>query len=128
MDDREFMQMAIDEARKSVPEGDGRTHPRVGVVVVKDGLVIATAHRGELKAGEHAEFTALEGKCSEELLAGVTVYTTLEPCVVRSPPKTPCAHRLIERKVARVVIGMLDPNPKISGKGQLALRRANVQT
>jgi hypothetical protein len=46
-DDRTYERLAIDEARKSVPE-DERVHPRVGVVVVKDGKILASAHRGEI--------------------------------------------------------------------------------
>ena len=57
--DRKFARLAIDEARKSVPENDGRPHPRVGAVVVKNGEVLATAHRGEGE-GNHAEYIALE--------------------------------------------------------------------
>ena len=114
-DDRQFMEMAIEEARKSTGE-DGRSHPKVGAVVVKDGRVLAKAHRGEF-LGCHAEYIALEKKLVDQSLAGSTVYTTLEPCTSRNHPKIPCASRLIERKVARVVIGILDPNPKISGRG-----------
>jgi pyrimidine deaminase RibD-like protein/NTP pyrophosphatase (non-canonical NTP hydrolase) len=125
--DRDFMRMAIDEARKCKGE-DERSHPKVGAVVVKDGLVLAVAYRGELADGEHAEFTALEKKLSADALANSTVYTTLEPCTSRNHPKVPCAERLIERKVARVVIGTLDPNPEISGKGQRRLREANIAT
>lgn len=115
-DDRKFARLAIEEARHSVPE-DGRVHPKVGVVVVKDGRVLATAHRGEFPQC-HAEFVALEKKLPEISLAGSTVYTTLEPCTSRNHPKVPCATRLAERKVARVVIGMLDPDDLISGRGQ----------
>jgi pyrimidine deaminase RibD-like protein len=127
-DDRQFMEMAIDEARKSTGE-DGRSHPKVGAVVVKDGrvLALAKAHRGEFP-GCHAEYIALEKKLVDQSLAGSTVYTTLEPCTSRNHPKIPCASRLIERKVARVVIGILDPNPKISGRGQRALRKASIVT
>lgn len=125
-DDRQFMKMAIDEARKSRAE-DGRFHPKVGAVVVKDGRVLARAHRGEI-FGCHAEFIALEKKLADQSLAGATVYTTLEPCTSRNDPKIPCAIRLIDRKVARVVIGTLDPNPRISGRGQRALRKANIET
>src|SRR5438045_6903880 len=110
--DREFMELAIKEAQKSIPE-DSRVHPKVGVVVVKDGNVLARAYRGE-SLGKHAEFIALEGKLSGEILAGATIYTTLEPCTSRTHPKVPCAKRLADRRVARVVIGMLDPNPAIS--------------
>ena len=126
-DDRKFARMAIDEARKSVGEKDDRVHPKVGAVVVKDGRVLSTAHRGE-QPGNHAEFVALEKKLSDEAVAGATVYTTLEPCTTRNHPKIPCAERLIERRVARVVIGMLDPDDRISGKGVRKLRKAGIET
>jgi len=126
-EDQQYMRMAIDEARRSTAE-DSRTRPMVGAVVVKDGHVIARAFRSELSPGEHAEYTALEKKAASEPLAGATVYTTLEPCTTRNHPKVPCAERLIERKIARVVIGMLDPNPAICGKGQRRLREANIIT
>ena len=63
------------------------------------------AHRGE-SPKSHAEYIALDDKLSDDLVAGATVYTTLEPCTTRKRPKIPCARRLIDRKVARVVIGM----------------------
>lgn len=119
-DERKFMELTIEEARKSVGEND-RSHPKVGAVVVKDGKVVS-AHRGELGNGEHAEYTALERKLADEIVAGATIYTTLEPCTTRNHPKVPCARRLIERKLGRVVIGMLDPNPAICGKGERLLR------
>jgi len=125
-DDRRYARLAIEEARKSVPE-DKRIHPRVGVVVVKDGRVLATAHRGEFPQC-HGEFIALVKKLADVSLAGSTVYTTLEPCTSRNHPKVPCAIRLAERKVARVVIGMLDPDDRISGRGQRALRKAGITT
>ena len=126
-DDYKFARQAIEEARKSVSEQDGRPHPMVGAVVVKNGKVLSTAHRGEVP-GNHAEYFALEKKLSDEAVSGATVYTTLEPCTTRKPPKFPCAARLIERKVARVVIGMLDPDPRITGRGQRILRGANIIT
>src|SRR5262245_10064441 len=105
-DDIAYMKLAIEEASKSRSE-DERTHPRVGVVVVKDGQILAKAHRGESNLGEHAEYTALERKLSNDVVAGATVYTTLEPCTTRNHPKMPCAHRIFDRRVRRVVIGML---------------------
>jgi pyrimidine deaminase RibD-like protein len=124
--DRVFEQMAVEEARLSVAE-DNRTHPKVGAVVVKNGKVVSKAHRGE-NPKCHAEFIALEGKLSDDVVAGSTVYTTLEPCTTRNHPKIPCAQRLIERRVARVVIGMLDPNPEIRGMGEQVLNDAGVET
>jgi pyrimidine deaminase RibD-like protein/NTP pyrophosphatase (non-canonical NTP hydrolase) len=126
-DERHFMQLAIEEAKRCKSE-DGRAHPRVGAVVVHNGVVLASGHRGELKPGEHAEYTVLERKLEDEIVAGAVVYTTLEPCTTRNHPKVPCADRLVARKVARVVIGMLDPNPQIRGTGQLKLREANIAT
>jgi pyrimidine deaminase RibD-like protein/CheY-like chemotaxis protein len=126
-DDRRWIELAIAESRKCVSE-DERVHPVVGVVVVKDGELIATAYRGESGPGNHAEYCALERALADEIVAGATVYTTLEPCTTRNHPKVPCAERLIERKVARVVIGMLDPNPSIRGHGFQRLRQANIIT
>jgi pyrimidine deaminase RibD-like protein len=122
-----FARMAIEEAKRSVPERDGRIHPKVGVVIVKDGRVLAKAHRGEFPEG-HAEFIALEKKLTDASVVGATVYATLEPCTARNHPKVPCATRLAERKVARVFIGMLDPNPDIRGMGQMLLGKADIET
>lgn len=123
--DRFFATMAIEEALKSVPE-DTRPHPKVGAIVVKNGEVLCKAYRGEnLKS--HAEYIALEDKLADDLVAGATVYTTLEPCTTRIHPKIPCAQRLIDRKVARVVIGMLDPNPDIRGMGDKRLSDAGIE-
>src|SRR6185437_3958801 len=125
MDDKALIELSIAEARKCVPE-DSRVHPKVGVVVARSGKEPTMGYRGELGQGEHAEYTVLERKLPEEAVAGATIYTTLEPCTDRNHPKVPCVERLIERKVARVLIGMLDPNPKISGKGVRRLREANI--
>jgi len=125
--DRDFMRIALEEAKKCKPEDD-KVRPKVGVVVVRSGKEIARAHRGELGPGEHAEYTALERKLPNESIVGCTIFTTLEPCTSRNDPKVPCVERLALRKVDRVVIGMLDPNPEISGKGQMRLRDAGIAT
>lgn len=124
--DEAFMRMAVNEAAKCVAEPGG-ARPRVGAVVARDAELLCTAFRGELKAGDHAEFTALEGKLASTSVAGATVYTTLEPCTTRNCPKLPCAERLIQRKVARVVIGTLDPNPNISGSSLFRVAKGRLE-
>lgn len=116
---------AIQEARRCQPKNV--KDPLVGAVAVdREGKLIDVAYRGEIEEGDHAEYTLLERKLPKHTLAGATIYTTLEPCTERNPPKIPCADRLYDRQVARVVVGMLDPNRKISGDGVRRLQAAKI--
>lgn len=125
--DYEYMKMAIEAARKCQPE-DERVHPKVGAVLVRSDMPPVVGYRGELGRGDHAEFTILEKKLKDESVVGATLYCTLEPCTTRKHhSKVPCAERIAECKVSRVVIGMLDPNPSIKGNGVERLRQANIR-
>lgn len=88
-DDRKFAAMAIEQAAQSKDENQSKAHPRVGAVVVKNGQVLGVAHRGQKEPGEHAEYTVLERVLGSVDVSSATVYTTLEPCTYRNPPKIP---------------------------------------
>ncbi len=113
-----FCELAVAEARKSIAEDDGKPHPYVGVVIVKDGKILATGYRGESGVGDHGEYCALK-KLNGTDVQGATVYTTLEPCSERNPPKKSCTERLINAKVARVVSGSADKDESVYGHSTL---------
>lgn len=121
--DLDAMYMAI--ALRLAAKGRGRTspNPMVGAVVVKAGRVIASGwHR---KAGEpHAEAIAL--KKAGKNAKGATLYVTLEPCSHTNKRTPPCSPLVIASGVKRVVVAMIDPNPRVSGGGIRAIRRAGI--
>jgi ATP-dependent DNA helicase RecG len=116
--DRQFMEIAVEEMLQSRSEHANKFDPMVGVVIVDSkGRILARAHRGNFVAGEHAEFTAIMKAASDHDLTSSTLYTTLEPCTVRSPSKKSCTQRILESGIKRVVVGLSDPNPTVHGSG-----------
>jgi diaminohydroxyphosphoribosylaminopyrimidine deaminase/5-amino-6-(5-phosphoribosylamino)uracil reductase len=120
--DERYMRLALRHARKGL--GKTSPNPAVGAVLVRAGEVLATGwHRRA--GGPHAEIETLDALPSLELAAGGTLYVTLEPCstVGRTPP---CTNAIIKAKVARVVIGAIDPNPHHQGRGLDQLSQAGI--
>jgi ATP-dependent DNA helicase RecG len=81
-DRTDFAALAVEEARRSAQE-PGRISLFVGAVASLGEKFLGAAHRGEINPGDHAEFTLLERKLQTATLAGVTIFTTLEPCTHR---------------------------------------------
>jgi len=127
--DRELMQMTIDVMNKSVnePRPDGKVPPKVGAVVLFPDGRIETAHRGQLREGDHAEFTLLERKLGNESLENCILFTTLEPCVKRNPPKVPCCRRTTNARIRKVFVGIEDKDPTVDGKGIKHLEENGVE-
>ena len=120
-DPRKLMEEAIKVMRASVHEAraDGKTSPMVGVVLRKPDGTVETACRGELRYGDHAEFTLLERKNRDQKLDGALLFTTLEPCgpKARSFPKLCCAERIELARIKEVWVGIEDPDPTVDRKG-----------
>ena len=119
--DRGAMQRALELAERGLHSTD--PNPRVGCVIVQGGRTVGEGWHE--RAGEaHAEVVALRAAGSEA--QGATAYVTLEPCshVGRTPP---CVDALIAARVRRVVFAMLDPNPRVHGRGAERLAAAGIQ-
>jgi len=119
-DDVLHMRAALALARR----GNGRTwpNPSVGCVIVKDGRVVGRATTAQ-GGRPHAEPQALT--MAGAAARGATAYVTLEPCCFhgRTPP---CTDALIAAGVARVVVGVRDPDPRVNGAGLVRLRAAGI--
>ncbi len=101
-------------------------NPRVGCVLVRDGRWLAEGST-QRAGGRHAEAQALHEAALQGVdVRGATAYVTLEPCS-RTGRTPPCADALIAAGVARVVIALQDPNPKVAGGGIVRLRAAGIQ-
>jgi diaminohydroxyphosphoribosylaminopyrimidine deaminase/5-amino-6-(5-phosphoribosylamino)uracil reductase len=118
-DDERWMDVALTQAKNGKPS----PNPHVGAIVVKNGEVVASAHH-ERAGTDHAEVAALRAAGAKA--AGASLYVTLEPCNHhgRTPP---CTDAIIAAKVARVVIGVRDPNPHVEGQGIERLREAGIE-
>ena len=119
--DIEYMQRAIALAKKGA--GFVNPNPMVGCVVVKDNEIIAEGYH-EYYGGLHAERNALTNTSAD--CKDATLYVTLEPCCHHG--KTPpCTDIIIEKGIKKVVVGLLDPNPLVSGKGISILQNAGIE-
>ena len=126
----ELMRLAIDESYNSVPEHKDKADPLVGAIIAtKDGEILAAAHRGELREGEHCEYTLIERKLKDKNLKECQLYVTLEPCIdeARKHPKRGCATHITKARINTVYIGMRDPNPKVENIGATFLRKKGIK-
>lgn len=123
-DDEQYMRRAIELAMR----GAGRVapNPMVGAVLVHDGRIISEGWHvayGDL----HAETACLQNVTAgnKVLIPHSTMYVTLEPCAHQGK-QPPCAHKLVQEGIRRVVVAIEDPFPAVSGKGIAVMRCAGI--
>ena len=124
-EDEKYMARCLQLARHG--ELTTAPNPMVGAVIVHEGRIIGEGwHRRY--GGPHAEVNAIRSVRPEDeaLLREATIYVSLEPCSHwgKTPP---CAELLAEKGLRRVVVGCLDPNERVSGRGVLRLREAGAE-
>ena len=124
--DRKYMERAIELA--SLARGNTSPNPLVGAVIVARNRIIGEGYHA--RAGEaHAEVAAINSVREKDLLKEACMYVNLEPCshYGRTPP---CALRIKEEGIARVVIACTDPSTKVNGRGIEIIRStgADVET
>jgi len=120
-----WMRLAIEEAE--LARGTTGDNPWVGCVIVSpSGALIGRGHT-QGPGEDHAEIAAArDAEARGHSVVGATLYSTLEPCSFHG--RTPaCSRSIAARGVARVVIGMRDPHPRVDGQGIAILREAGVE-
>ncbi len=128
---RKLMVKAIEVMKRSLiePRTDKKASPLVGAVLLKPDGTVRTASRGELRHGDHAEYTLLERKLRDERLDGSILFATLEPCApgARKHPKLACAERIVNARIAEVWVGIEDPDPTVDRQGIRYLEENGVK-
>lgn len=117
------MQRCLDLAIKGI-----RTvspNPMVGCVIVHKNKIIGEGYH-EVFGKEHAEVNAINQVQDKELLKESKLYVSLEPCT-HSGKTPPCSDLIVKHEIPEVLIGIEDPNPKVSGKGIAKLEKAGIQ-
>jgi len=120
-DDNYYMGIAISLARRGI--GKTSPNPMVGAVIVANGKIIGRGYHKRC-GDHHAEINAINS--TKKNIKGSTFYITLEPCshYGRTPP---CVDALINENPERVVVGSLDPNPEVNGKGIKSMRSKGIK-
>lgn len=114
------MLRALEIAQNALPQC--QPNPPVGCVLVKDNLIVSEGYTQKI-GGNHAEVEAILAHPAS--LSNVTAYVTLEPCSFEG--RTPsCAKMLVDEGISKVIIAMLDPDPRNNGKGVQILESAGV--
>jgi diaminohydroxyphosphoribosylaminopyrimidine deaminase / 5-amino-6-(5-phosphoribosylamino)uracil reductase len=125
MSDEQWMRLAIEEGE--LARGTTGDNPWVGCVIVSpSGSLLGRGHT--LGPGEdHAEIAAArDAEACGHAVVGATLYSTLEPCAFHG--RTPaCSRSIVERGIARVVIGIRDPHPRVDGEGVRILREGQIE-
>lgn len=121
-EDLQYMKRALSLAKKA--EGMTAPNPLVGAVLVKSAKIISEGFH-ERPGLPHAEAIVLERAGPDA--KGSTLYVNLEPCCHFDKRTPPCAQAIIKAGVKRVVIGMIDPNPKVSGRGIELIKKAGIK-
>lgn len=118
-----FLQRCLELAR--LPGAIVEPNPRVGAVVVYEGRIIGEGWHRQY-GGPHAEVNAVQSVRERDLLPHATLYVSLEPC--NHHGKTPpCTGLILQEKIPKVVVGSVDPNPKMSGQSIAFLREQGVE-
>ena len=120
--DEDYMKQALRLARRGM--GKTSPNPMVGAVIVKDNRIIGQGYHHHF-GGKHAEINAIEN--AREDVGGATLYVTLEPCCHygKTPP---CVDAIIQNNIGKVIMGTLDPNPKVNGRSVEILRQQGIET
>jgi diaminohydroxyphosphoribosylaminopyrimidine deaminase / 5-amino-6-(5-phosphoribosylamino)uracil reductase len=122
--DLRWLREAIELSRRCPPVPSAFS---VGAVLVSsEGDVIATGHSREADPADHAEEVALARAAGSPLLSGATLYSSLEPCLVRASRPRSCTELIIAAAIPRVVLAWLEPPLFTGGGGAAELRRSGV--